>query len=126
MRATSPRRHAFPALPLLALGYGGGVLAGAILGGPWLLTALLGAMAAAIACLRGDSRVLLLAGAVLLAAAGHASIAAIDAAPAPALAAMTGTHEVTGTVRADAVVRGSVERVDIDVTAVDGTLASGG
>lgn len=120
------RLHAFPALPLLALGYGGGVLAGAVLGGPWLLTALLGAMVAAIAWLRGDPRVLLLAGAVLLTAAGHARIAAIDAAPAPALAAMTGTHEVTGTVRADAVVRGSIERVDIAVAAVHGVPASGG
>ncbi|MCK9485414.1 MAG: DNA internalization-related competence protein ComEC/Rec2 [Dehalococcoidia bacterium] len=115
-----------PALPLLGLAYAAGVVAGAVLGGGWYLSAVLAALVALAAFVRGDSRALLLLGAVALAAAGHARIEAADVAPPPALAAMTGTRAVEGVVRADAVVTGSDQRVDLDVASVDGAPAHGG
>ncbi len=118
--------YRFPALPLLALAYGGGVMAGAVLGGHWLLTATLALLLAGAAAVRGDTRILLLAGAVALAAAGHARIVAVDAAPPPPLATLSGVHEVIGVIRADAAVQGSNQRVDLDVETVGGEAMSGG
>lgn len=115
-----------PALPLLALAYTGGTVAGAILGGGWHLSAMLGALLAVAALLRGDRRAWLLVGAVALVAAGHARIQALDSQPPPALASMTGTHEVIGVVRADAEIRGSNQRVDLGVEAVDRVPLEGG
>lgn len=115
-----------PALPLLALAYTAGVVAGAVLGGAWALSGTLAALVAAAALVRGDARAMLLVGAVALTAAGHARIEAVDAAPPPPLAAMTGTHAVTGVVRADAVITGTSQRVDLDVELVTGTAMGGG
>ncbi|MEX2372240.1 MAG: DUF4131 domain-containing protein, partial [Dehalococcoidia bacterium] len=120
------RRSLFPALPILAMAHAGGVVAGAVVGGPWLLTFLVASLFALTLLLRGDGRVLLLAAAVAFAAAGHARIEAIDAAPPPPLALLSGAHEVTGVVRADARITGSTQRIDVDVEAIDGVPAEGG
>ena len=63
--------YRFPALPLLALAYASGVVAGAVLGGPWPPTLLLAATLAVVAMLRGDPRRLLLATAVVVCVIGH-------------------------------------------------------
>ncbi|MCK9494285.1 MAG: DNA internalization-related competence protein ComEC/Rec2 [Dehalococcoidia bacterium] len=117
-----------PVLPLVAGGYVMGVVAGAILGGPWVLTLLLGVLLGAIAAVRGGSFALLavLGLTVLAAAFGHWRIADLDAQPPPPLASMTGPHEVLGVARADAVVEGSMRRVDLDVESVDGAPFEGG
>lgn len=120
------RRRLFPALPVLALAYGGGTIAGAILGGHWLMTALLATCIALAARLRGDPRLWLPIAAIALAAAGHARIATIDATPPPPLAAMTEEHEVIGVVRKDAVLSGILQRVDLSVETVDGAAMTGG
>src|SRR5690606_410582 len=62
----------------------------------------------------------------LAAAFGHWRIAHLDAQPPPPLASMIGTHEVIGVARSDAVVRGSMLRLDLDVESVDGTPYEGG
>lgn len=117
-----------PALPLLAGGYVAGTIAAAILGGPWLLTALFGTLIVSVATLRGSSRALslTLALAVAVAAFAHWHLDALDAQPAPPLAAMTGTHEVVGVARSDAAIHGSLQRVDLDVESVGGEPAEGG
>ena len=117
-----------PALPLVAGGYVAGTIAAAILGGPWLLTALLGTLIVSVATLRGSSRALnvTLALTVAVAAFAHWHLDALDAQPAPSLAGMTGTHAVVGVARSDAVLRGSLQRVDLDVASVDGAPVEGG
>ncbi len=117
-----------PALPLLAGGYVAGTVAAAILGGPWLLTALMGGLVVSVVALSGSSRALTLtlAATVAVAAFAHWHLATLDARPAPALASMTGAHEVVGVARSDAVVRGSLQRVDLDVELVDDTPVEGG
>lgn len=117
-----------PALPLLAGGYVAGTVAAAILGGPWLLTALLGTLIVAVATLRGSSRALTstLVLTVAVAAFAHWHLDTLDAQPSPPLATMTGPHEVVGVARSDTVLRGSLQRVDFDVESIDGESAEGG
>jgi len=81
---------------------------------------------ALVALLRGDTRVLLLLTAVLVCVIGHIRMIHVDAAPPLPLAALTGTHEVTGSVRADALVDGSVQRIDVDVRTVGDEPMDGG
>lgn len=117
-----------PILPLAAGGYIAGIVSGAILGGPWLLTLLLGLVVASAATLRG-SPTALTAGvlAVVLASTfGHWRIEQVDAQPVPALALVSGTQEIVGVARSDAVVRGSMQRVDLDVETVGGAPHAGG
>jgi len=124
-----------PVLPLVAGGYVAGTIGGAILGGSWLLTLLLGTLLVGTLLLAAPANVRTRTSTALVAAiviaAGVASFAHwridhLDAQPPPPLAAMTGTHEVVGIARADAVLRGSMQRVDIDVETVDGVPFEGG
>jgi len=123
-----------PILPLLAGGYVAGTVGGAILGGPWLLTLLLGALLigtlllAAPADGRASANALVLAMALTagVASFAHWRIDHLDAQPPPPLAAMTGTHEVVGVARGDAVLDGSMQRVDLEVESVDGMPFEGG
>jgi len=116
-----------PALLLATGAYTAGSVAGAALGGPWWLTALLAALLGAAVLLRdGGARWLVVLAAICAASAGHARIEARDARPAPALAAVRGVHEVIGVVRDDAVTSGTRVRVDLDVESVDGAAAEGG
>lgn len=111
---------------MLALGYSAGVGAGAILGGPWLLTATLAGLLSVAAILRGERRLWLIVAVATLAGAGHARIAARDQVPPPPLASVAGTHVVIGVVRDDAVFSGMTARVDLDVETVDGSPLAGG
>lgn len=117
-----------PVLPLVAGGYVAGVVGGAVLGGPWLLTLLLGVIVVAATTVRGSSPGLLVALvlAVGVAALGHWRIDDLDAQPPPPLAAVNGVHEVVGVVRTDATLRGSTQRVDLAVESVDGVPYEGG
>ena len=118
-----------PVLPLLALAYVGGVTAGALLGGPWTLTLCVSVAASLVAVLIGWSRpghLVLAVAVILLTTWGHQRIETLDAQPLPALVAMTGTHEVVGTVRALPLLSGMSQRVDIDVTTLDGDPFNGG
>lgn len=117
-----------PLLPLVAGGYVVGVVAGAILGGPWPLTLLFGVIVVAAITVRGSSPALVVALCltVSVAAFGHARIDTLDAQPPPTLASVTGTHEVIGVARNDASIRGSLQRVDLDVESVDGAALEGG
>lgn len=123
-----PPHRRVPILPLVLGGYVAGIVAGAVLGGPWLLTLVLGVIALGVALLRGNSTAVVLAIgiAVVAAAFGHWRIDHLDAQPPPPLAAMTGTHEVVGVAQTDATVSGSLQRVDLDVETVGGVAFEGG
>ncbi len=64
--------------------------------------------------------------AVTLVTAGHARWDAHEAAAPPSLSRVTGAHTLIGVAREDAVVRGTLARLDIDVDSVDGAHAEGG
>jgi len=116
-----------PALLLAAGAYTAGSVAGAALGGPWWLTALVASLLGAAALLRdGGARWLVVLAAICTASAGHARLEASDARPAPPLAAVRGVHEVVGVARDDAVNSGTRVRVDLDVESVDGAAIDGG
>ncbi len=124
-----------PTLPLVAGGYIVGTIGGAILGGPWLLTALLGLLLLGTLILAAPANervrpttalVISIALAAGVASFAHWRIDHLDGRPPPPLAAMTGTHEVVGIARGDAVLDGSMQRVDIDVETVDGAPLEGG
>lgn len=117
-----------PAPLLAAAAYVAGTLLAALLGGPWWVTALLAALIALAASVQaGDRRAwLALGAAVALAAAGHAHYDAIASRPPPALAALTGTHELEGVARDDARRSGRLAQVDLSVERVDGAPAAGG
>ncbi len=123
--------HPGPIWPLLAVfsvAYLVGTAAGILLGGPWWLTAGVGAtvaVAALLARLAPTSTPLLLA-AVALAGAGHARWQAHDAAAPPPIVGVTGIHVLTGIAREDPIVRGRLARIDLDIEAVDGKASSGG
>ncbi|GMU41755.1 MAG: competence protein ComEC [Chloroflexota bacterium] len=116
-----------PALLTLAAAYTAGTVLGVALGGSWWLTALVAALIAAASLTRdGRERALVAAAAVSLAAAGHARVESLLAQPPPALASVTGVHEVEGIARADATVTGTRARVDLEVVSVDGVTFEGG
>ena len=122
-----------PALLLAAVAYAGGTVIGATLGGPAWATALIAGLLAAVAALRRPEVEwrttgfwLVLVAPVFFAAAGHARFETAANSPPPAIASLTGTHDVQGTVRRDATVRGTLARVDLDVTHVDGAPAPDG
>ena len=116
-----------PALLLAASAYVAGTVVAATVGGPpWATAALVTTIALAIGLGRREPmRWLVLPAAVLLATAGHARFEALAAWPPPPLAALSGLHEVEGIARADEVLDGSLVRVDLDVTRVDGQSAPG-
>ncbi|TAJ21989.1 MAG: ComEC/Rec2 family competence protein, partial [Dehalococcoidia bacterium] len=125
MKSTGPF---IPPLAILAIGYLAGTAAGVFLGGPWWLTSLVGLLLAAasmVARTAPASPAILLA-AVALASAGHARWQEHAAAAPPPVAAMQGIHSIEGTSREDASVRGTVARIDLDVTAADGQQTWGG
>ena len=111
-----------PVLPILLGAHVAGVVSAAVLGGPWPLTfALGGLVGSALLLRRGTPAIAAIALLIIVAATiGHWRLERLDAAPPPPLAAMTGTHEVTGVARDDAVIRGSTLRVDLGVETVDG------
>ncbi|MDO9446203.1 MAG: ComEC/Rec2 family competence protein, partial [Dehalococcoidia bacterium] len=116
-----------PALLLAAGAYTAGSVAGAALGGPWWLTALLVSLLGAAVLLRdGGTRWLVVLAAVCAASAGHARIEASDAEPPPPLAAVRGVHEVIGVARDDPVTSGTRVRVDLNVESIDGAPVEGG
>ncbi len=114
-------------LPAVLGAYVAGTVAASVLGGPWMLTLVLGLLVAGSFALRGAtpalSATLLLA--VAAAMLGHWRVERYDRMPAPPLAAMTGTHEVIGVARDDPVTEGSRLRVDLDVELVDGQVMHG-
>lgn len=116
-----------PVLPAVLGAYVAGTVAASVLGGPWMLTLVLGLLVAGSFALRGAtpalSAILLLA--VAAAMLGHWRVERYDRMPAPPLAAMTGTHEVIGVARHDPVIDGSGLRVDLDVELVDGKAMQG-
>ena len=116
-----------PAMVLVAAAYVAGTIAGAVLLGSWLLTALVAGLLGASLLLRdGGARWLIVVAAICAAAAGHARIEAVDARPPPPLAGLHRTAEVIGVARDDAVLSGTRARVDLEVEAVDGIAHSGG
>jgi competence protein ComEC len=121
-----------PILPIAAASYASGVVAGAILGGPWVLSFLLASavVLVALAATRGATptwwHMALGAAVVVLAVLGHVRIQAADAAPPPPLASMAGVHEVVGVVRDTPLPTGTAQRTDIDVETVDGAAFEGG
>lgn len=118
----------WPPLAVFSVVYLVGTAAGILLGGPWWLTAGVGAtvaVAALLARLAPTSTPLLLA-AIALAGAGHARWQAHDAAAPPPIAGVTGIHVLTGIAREDPIVRGRLARIDLDIEAVDGRASSGG
>jgi competence protein ComEC len=116
-----------PALVLLAAGYVLGVIAGAVLGGPWWLTTVVAGCLALALAIRAPSieRGLLLVAVVLIASGGHARIAAVDAAPPPPIATYEGRHEVTGVIAGDPTLSGLIARFDLTVEAIDDTPIDG-
>ena len=117
-----------PAAILVAAAYSGGTALGALLGGPWWQTALLGGLIALAAALRAPDRrgwAVLLA-CVALAAAGHARYQAVASVPPPPLATIEGVRVVTGIAREDARFRGSLQQIDLDVETIDEAPARGG
>ncbi|MEI6137233.1 MAG: ComEC/Rec2 family competence protein, partial [Chloroflexota bacterium] len=117
-----------PPLILAAAGYAGGTILGALLGGPWWITAVLASTLALTLALRAPGRGgwTVLVATVVLAAGGHARYEAASNAPLPPIASMTGTHRVTGIARADAFIRGSLEQVDLAIEQIDGAPSRGG
>ena len=121
-----------PALPLAAIAFIAGCVSGALIGGPWplvLLTALAAAAAAALAGVAGRARgraLLVLLAIAALAAAGHARGSEADARPPPPLASLEGEHEISGVVRSDPRLSGTIARLDLRVESVDGARAGGG
>ncbi|MYA20841.1 MAG: DNA internalization-related competence protein ComEC/Rec2 [Chloroflexi bacterium] len=121
-----------PALPLGAVAFIAGCVSGALIGGPWplvLLTALAAAAAAALADVAGGARgrtLLVLLAVAALAAAGHARGSEADARPPPPLASLEGMHEISGVVRSDPRLSGTIARLDLRVESVDGAPAEGG
>lgn len=128
MRRVRPPGPLWPPIAVLGVAYLAGTAAGVLLGGMWWLTVAVGttlAFAALLARLAPTSTAILIA-AVALAGAGHARWQAHEAsAPAP-VAAIKGVHTLTGTVREDASVRGTLARIDVEVETVDGATSSGG
>ena len=121
-----------PALPLAAAAFIAGCISGALIGGPWTVT-LLAALAAgaAVALVRlrrgATTRVLLLLIAVIaLAAAGHARGSEAGSRAPPPLASLEGVHEITGVVRSDPRLSGTIARLDLRVESIDGAAAEGG
>lgn len=117
-----------PAAILAAGAYAGGTILGALLGGPWWITALLASTLAVAAALRATTRrgATTLLAAVALAAAGHARFETVALTPPPPIASMAGTHSVTGVVREDARLRGSLQQVDLNVKRIDDAASTGG
>ena len=117
-----------PAGILAAGAYAGGTILGALLGGPWWITALLASTLAIAAALRATTvrGATTLLAAVALAAAGHARYEAVALTPPPPLASMSGTHLVTGVVREDARLRGALQQVDLEVERIDDAASTGG
>ncbi|HJM89998.1 MAG TPA: DNA internalization-related competence protein ComEC/Rec2 [Dehalococcoidia bacterium] len=116
---------------LIAGGYVSGTVLAVLLGGPWWATAALSSLAAAATLARLPTAAIRPAAVVLVAvvavtAAGHARFETVDGHPAPAFAALEGSHDVVGTVRRDPLPRGTTVRLDLDVTAVDGEATDGG
>ena len=132
-----------PALLLVAAAYIAGTLAAAVLGGPWWWAAAVAAALAVALRLRegpatarlsephaphalGAPSTLVLIAAVALVAAGHARYAEVDARPSPNFANLEGEHDVVAVARDDALLSGSVARVDVRVELIDGEPAEGG
>ncbi|MDA1010530.1 MAG: hypothetical protein O2888_03540, partial [Chloroflexi bacterium] len=121
--------RSLPIIAMLAASYTAGVVAGAILGGPPVLTALLAVAGCATIALalpvRGVHVAVMLAVAVV-ATAGHYRIQALDAEPPPALVGMSGARDVVGVVRDVRFVSGTGQRVDLSVETIDGEPHTGG
>ncbi|MEX2446840.1 MAG: ComEC/Rec2 family competence protein, partial [Dehalococcoidia bacterium] len=117
-----------PPLLLVGGGYVVGTLLGALLGGPWWQTALLGSLLglAVLVDRPGARGGLLLLAAVAFASLGHARFEAEAARPPPPIATATGAHEVTGVVREAPRIAGSLLRLDLAIEMVDGVPAEGG
>ena len=125
-------RAAPPALPLAAASFVAGVLAGALLGGPWWAAPLVAAPVAAAALIAARRRpapapaLLLVAALAAAAAAGHARLAEAESRPPPPLAALEGVREVVGVVRSDPRLAGTLVRLDLGVETIGGEAAEGG
>ncbi len=120
-----------PPLVLTAAAFIAGTVAAALLGGAWWATTIVAGLVGLAAWLSAARRPRLTAILVLLAVlaaagAGHARFAAADGRPDPPIARLTGTHEVVGTIRRDALVSGTIVRLDLDVERIDGARESGG
>jgi competence protein ComEC len=113
-------------LPLLAGAFAGGMVLAAALGGPWAATALVTALLAASATLRGRLTPLIAVAAIATATAGHARYLDERDAPPPPVATTRGPHLVEGTLRAGSSIRGRTARADLDVVRLDGRPTNGG
>ena len=129
MSAVTPIAHPrFPHLPLVAAALVAGVATAALLELPTLLAAVAVALAAGGALLlprhRRPSEALL----ALLAIAAILGLLRFHLGAAPTdspLATLRGDHELTGTLRDDARLRGLFARVDLDVDSIDGIPVEG-
>ncbi|MDP6606212.1 MAG: DNA internalization-related competence protein ComEC/Rec2 [Dehalococcoidia bacterium] len=117
-------------LILTAAAFIAGTVAAAVLGAAWWATAVLAGLAGITAWLSLDPgtrpAVLVLLAAFAAAGAGHARFSAADQRPHPPIAQLSGIYEVAGTLRRDALVRGTIARLDLNIEQVDRAPERGG
>ena len=117
-----------PVLVAIAAAYVVGVL-GALLGGGgwWLSVALFLLGGTALLLWQPALRTALLVIAIAAIAGGaHARFEDASSQPPPPLAFVVGTHELSGIARSDALIRGTLARVDLAIDLVDGRSSAGG